>query len=288
VTVIVGVHGIAQQQMGRHQLAGVWSPALRDGLERACGGRVGVPPLDLAFYGDVFLPEEVAAQPVSKGTDADEWLTGLQPDELADLVDTVAEVVGEEAMRAAESEVSKAYTRLPRPLQVVLRSLDRWFGPSAGALFLGELRQVRRYLRDVKVKARVDGVIKETVGPECRVLIGHSLGSVVAFEYVRQNPGHQLDLLLTLGSPLGLRAVRGQMPNLRYGAADRLPASVNAWANIRDIRDPVACAGELRQWWPGIEDITVDNQGDAHSVARYLGKKQTGAVLLAALPELAS
>jgi hypothetical protein len=244
--------------------------------------------MDLAFYGHLFLPDGGGAEPTTKGGGTEDQLTELEPDELEDLVAAATEMVGEEALRAAESEVSKAYTRVPRPLQVVLRSLDRWFGPSAGVLFVGVFRQVRRYLRDARVKTQIDAVVKESVTPECRVLIGHSLGSVVAFEYVRQNPAHRLDLLVTLGSPLGSRMVRRLMPNPCHGAASRVPVSVGAWANIRDVRDPVASAGDLSQWWPGIKDLTVDNQGDAHSVARYLGKKQTGAVLLTALPELAS
>lgn len=53
---IVGVHGIAQQQLGRHQLREPWRRSLADGLERASGARVAPPPLDIAYYGDLFLP----------------------------------------------------------------------------------------------------------------------------------------------------------------------------------------------------------------------------------------
>jgi pimeloyl-ACP methyl ester carboxylesterase len=119
------------------------------------------------------------------------------------------------------------------------------------------------------------------------VVIGHSLGSVVALEFVRQHPGYPVDLLLTLGSPLGLRTVRDLMPDPGYGA-ERVPPSIGRWVNVRDPRDPVACAGALTQFWPGIAaDHTVDNQDDAHSVTRYLGKWRTGAAVLAALPDLA-
>jgi hypothetical protein len=53
VTVIVGVHGIAQQQLGRNQLVAAWGPALRDGIELSARRAIADPPLDLAFYGDV-------------------------------------------------------------------------------------------------------------------------------------------------------------------------------------------------------------------------------------------
>jgi alpha-beta hydrolase superfamily lysophospholipase len=67
------------------------------------------------------------------------------------------------------------------------------------------------------------------------VLIGHALGSVVACEYLRQQSGESVDMLLTLGSPLALHMVR-----------DRLqvcPLAAPAWVNVRDTRDPVTCGG---------------------------------------------
>jgi hypothetical protein len=50
----------------------------------------------------------------------------------------------------------------------------------------------------------------------------------------------------------------------------------------------VACAGSLTTWWPNIRDEIVDNQRSAHSVERYLSKKQTGDAVLSVAPELAS
>jgi alpha-beta hydrolase superfamily lysophospholipase len=194
----------------------------------------------------------------------------------------MTDAVTADDVEAAEAEVPKGYTRTPRPVLVLLRAVDRRFGASAGVLYLGVLRQVRRYLADPTIKAAVDGRVEQAVGPACRVLIGHSLGSVVAYEYLRSHPGHGVDLLLTLGSPLGLRIVRDRL------AVGPLP--VPGWVNVRDVRDPVACAGPLHRWWPQIGrqgDVVVDNGGDAHAVERYLDRKATGAVLLRALPHLA-
>ena len=73
-----------------------------------------------------------------------------------------------------------AYTRTPKPVQVLLRALDAKFGAAAGVLYLGTLRQVRRYLGDAAVKSEIDRIVADAVTPDCRVLIGHSLGTVVA------------------------------------------------------------------------------------------------------------
>jgi hypothetical protein len=164
-------------------------------------------------------------------------LDGMDEGELAELSAAVVDAVTAEDLVAAEAEVTKGYTRVPRAVQVLLRAVDRRFGAAAGILYIGVLRQVRRYLVDPVVKATIDARVADRVGDGCRVLIGHSLGSVVAYEYLRQHPGHRVELLLTLGSPLGLRMVRSR---LSVGALD-----VAAWVNVRDLRDPVACAGAL-------------------------------------------
>jgi hypothetical protein len=288
VSRLVGVHGIAQQQVGRHQLQAPWARALADGMERSAGRPVAAPAFDIAFYGDLFL--SAPAGEGSKGSDCDddaEW-DDVTDAEISDLVAAADEVLSEDELAAAEVAPHKGFGRVPLPLQAMVAGLDRRFGARAGGLFVGELRQVRRYLLDPDLKTMADARVAETVTEECRILIGHSLGSVVAFEFFRQHAERRLDLLITLGSPLGLRAIRHLMPDPEFGAAEGVPANVGAWVNLRDPRDPVACAGSLTGWWPGVRDGIVDNQKSAHSAERYLSKKQTGDAVLSVAPELAS
>ncbi|GIG59270.1 hypothetical protein Lfu02_36420 [Longispora fulva] len=281
MSVLVGVHGIAKQQLGRHQLIDPWQRALADGIERATGRRHGLPPLDMAFYGDVFLTPSGSGK---SGVDPDErLLDDLSDDEVSELMAAAAEVVPVEQ----DVDDAKAYTKAPLALQPALRALDQRFGPLTGRLYFGELRQVRRYLYDKDIKARVDAAMAAAVGPTCRIIVAHSLGSVVAWEYVRQNPDHPLDLLLTCGSPLGLRMVRSRLPEFDGEAGER-PSHVSRWVNLRDPHDPVACAGDLRHWWSGVGEVSVNNQGDAHSALRYLSKREAGEVVVAAAPQLAA
>lgn len=125
--------------------------------------------------------------------------------------------------------------------------------------------------------------MEQAVDEHTRVLIGHSLGSVVAYEYLRRHQDHRIELFLTLGSPLGLRMVRSRLPEPR-------PLAVPTWVNVRDPHDPVACAGALHRWWPQLlgRDLPVRNGGDTHAVERYLSRRTTGEVLLEALTEPAS
>ncbi len=277
---LVGVHGIAKHQLGRHQLVSSWAPALADGLERAVGMRIRVPELDVAFYGDLFLPGDGGT---TKSGDAREVLDGLSAEELAEVTAALGDAVGPADVAAAEQEVPKGYTRVPRPVQVLLRAVDRRFGAAAGILYVGVVRQVRRYLSVPEDKAAVDARVEAAVAADCQVLIGHSLGSVVAYEYLRRHPDHRVRLFLTVGSPLGLRMVRSRLD----GGAVVVPE----WVNVRDLRDPVACAGPLREWWPQIGtagELIVDNGGDTHAVERYLSRRATGEILLRALPRLAT
>lgn len=289
VSRLVGVHRIAQQQVGRHQLQAPWARALADGMERAAGHHVAVPALDIAFYGDLFLP--ASANGGAKGSDRDgeaEW-DELTDAEISDLVTAAGEVLSEDELSAgAQDPPHKGFGRVPLPLQAMVAAMDRRCGARAGGLFVGELRQVRRYLLDPDLKTKADARVAETVTENCRILIGHSLGSVVAFEFLRQHPECGLDLLITLGSPLGLRAIRHLMLAPEFGAAEGIPANVGAWVNLRDPRDSVACAGSLTGWWPGIRDGIVDDQKSAHSAERYLSKKETGEAVLSVAPELAS
>jgi hypothetical protein len=285
---VVGVHGIAQQQRGRHQLITAWAPALADGLEATVRRRVAVPRLDMAFYGDFFLSSGEIGTKVSRPDAGDALLEGAGPDEVVELRGLACELLSEaEIASAADAARDKGFGRIPLPLQAAAKALDRRFGHrGAGVLLLGEFRQVRRYLLDPGLKERVDARTKEAA-TGCRLLIGHSLGSVVAFEYIRQNPNHHLDLLLTLGSPLALRVIRELMPDAGFGGAG-LPPNVAVWVNVRDPRDPVAVAGPLSIHWTGIKDVIVNNEKSAHAVERYLSKAEVGEAILAVMPGLAS
>jgi hypothetical protein len=285
---IVGVHGIAQQQKGRNQLLGVWAPALADGVEFAVGHPVSLS-FDLAFYGNIFLPAPPAATQTEKGAaDVLPGDLGTGPGDLA------SEDAAEKAFLQAATEEAVATLGLdkgtpdeetkgrsegigPAPLwlQWAARRLDARLGAGASALFVGQLRQVHRYLTERRVADAVLTQVTDTAGDGCRVLLGHSLGSVVAYEAVRRLPG-PLDLLVTLGSPLGLRSVRDRLSHPDPEPATGLPPGVQRWVNVYDRRDPVACAGGLGSSWPGVEDVLVDNEEKPHAVERYLSKQQTG------------
>lgn len=270
------------QQLGRNQIIDAWTPALQDGIEANCEHPVAEPRLDVAFFGDLFLPRVLVP---AKGHLVEESWTDADAEVLAIHVD---ELAGPDVDPFSDDELlAKAHTGVPLPVARLLARLDRVLGSKIAArLFMGELKQVRRYLGEPELKAKADARMAAAATAGAKVLLGHSLGSVVALEFLRQHPECYLPRLITLGSPLGLKTVRILLPDPGFGFGG-LPANIGSWRAFRDPHDPVACAGDLCRLWSGVvDDATIHNDVDAHSAQRYLCKRQVGAAVAEVLPEI--
>ncbi|MFI6511784.1 hypothetical protein ACIBCT_29615 [Streptosporangium sp. NPDC050855] len=107
-----------------------------------------------------------------------------------------------------------------------------------------------------------------------RVVIAHSLGSVVTYETLWANPDLEVELLITLGSPLGMRNVIFEhlVPAPVDGRGER-PRSVGRWVNIADKDDIAAIPPGLRTCFTGVDqEALVDLDWiDFHTVEKYLG-----------------
>ena len=135
------------------------------------------------------------------------------------------------------------------------------------AVFFGE---VHRYLggnTPHRTRARADVASAIAAAPPPRIVLAHSLGSVVGYEALVEYPHIEVDLLVTLGSPLGLVFTR-------LDPADgRMPAGVKRWVNLADRGDLVAVPpGEVAKRFPGVEqldDVSV-HWADFHLARHYL------------------
>jgi hypothetical protein len=118
-----------------------------------------------------------------------------------------------------------------------------------------------------------------------RVIVAHSLGSVVAYEACFRLR-HSLPLLVTIGSPLGLANVvyqrlRPQPPVF--------PPLVRRWVNIADRNDVVAAEPDLRRFFGAVppeavfEAVAVTNGKDAHKAESYLTAVEVGRAIGEAL-----
>ena len=146
----------------------------------------------------------------------------------------------------------------------------------------GRSRQVRLYVRDPEIRCSARAAVDKVVDAETRVLVAHSLGSVVAYEALHQYHATprwaNVRTLITLGSPLGI-------PNLIFDALDPAPSGgrgawpgqVQHWTNISDDGDVVALVKKLGPLFgDALVDVRVVNGATAHDIMPYLTARETG------------
>jgi hypothetical protein len=269
---IVAVHGIGQAFEGANLLCARWLPALRDGLDRAEGSPIADDDLACAFYGDLFRPAGKSLALAYEPKDVEsEWERALLEawwDEAAALQPALP--------RAGDA--GKA--RTPGFVQGALRALSRsdFFASISQRALIGDLKQVHAYLHDAAVREQAQQRIAAAVGSDTLVLLAHSLGSVVAYEYLCRQPQAPIRAFVTLGSPLGIRKLifdRLQPPPV--GGVGRWPGAVRQWTNIADGGDVVALAKALRPLFDGpVDDRLVHNGSQAHDILRYLSTAELG------------
>jgi hypothetical protein len=280
---IVAVHGIGQQLKGPHTLQETWLPAMRDGLALAGAGVPAAEDLVCGFYGDLFRRSGTkgVGEPSFRAGDVEE---GFERELLAawwrEAAGTEAQVQGPDA---------KTKLRTPDSVQRALNALSRsrFFAGLAERALIGFIKQVHRYFAEPQVRAQVVDRVAREIGPDTRVVVGHSLGSVVAYEALCAHPDRPVRMLVTLGSPLGIRHL--VFDRLQPAPADGLgawPGEVASWTNIADDGDVVALVKELRPWFgQRVEDLRVHNGAKAHDISPYLTARETGRAVAAALAD---
>jgi hypothetical protein len=281
---MVGIHGIGQQFRGGYQLATAWFDAVRDGLVRADFRAVatGLTPGDLrvSFFGDLFRPPGALAAQDPPFTAAD-----IRSDAERDLLAAwyEAAVAQDESLGQPGGALGAGRATV----QVMLAGLARCpaMARVAERAFIGNLKQVIAFLHDPAVKENVLGRLHAEMASHTRVLIGHSLGSVVAYEYLCRYQPSGVKLLITAGSPLGIpNVVFDQLTPAPVIGTGAWPGTVASWVNVADSDDIVALRKDLAPLFPGpagqhVSDRHVDNGNEPHASDRYLNTRETGSAL---------
>ncbi|MFF0204573.1 hypothetical protein [Streptomyces sp. NPDC005017] len=278
---VVLVHGIGQQVLGERTLLTQWTPALLDGLTRA--GCATIPDTAMAFYGDLFRPPATSLA-VGEPMYTAEDVTAAQELGLLTAWWAHAAEVDEGVAPPNGSTLVRTSERAQRALLQLSNS--RFFAKRSERMMIGDLKQVTTYLSDPDVRAVARARVAALIGPDTRVVVGHSLGSVVAYEALCATPGHRVRALVTLGSPLGI-------PNHIFHRLDPAPdgalgvwpgGDLLTWTNIADSGDVVALVKDLRPCFGDrVRNALVHNGSEAHSVIPYLTEQRTGAAIAAAL-----
>ncbi|MFI2105296.1 hypothetical protein ACH436_18540 [Isoptericola sp. NPDC019693] len=291
MTRLVLVHGRDLDGRDPEVLEAQWLGALGAGL--AAAGH-GLRPTDddtsFVYYGDTLerLVDGGTAPPVTVHALAADpaalpRLVGALPDgEARFVLDVAREVlaaarpdVAASSPVVAEGAVGDA---LVAALVAALGLVDRYVPGVSAAVLLTLTRDVYAYLHDDAVQRVIDaglaGALADAASGDGRaVVVAHSLGSVVAYSVLSaRTGGPEVPLLLTPGSPLGIRAVRDAV---QARAPLTFPAGVARWVSPRDPRDLLALhdltpdAFGLPAGSPRIEALRVTNRAPGSHAAAY-------------------
>lgn len=282
---VVCVHGVGQQREAPNTLQGAWAPALCGGVALA-DGWLAEEEVQAAFYGDLFRPPGrhlAVGDPPIQPDDLDPFEQSILLQWWAEAARTDASVVSPDARTLA--------TRTPHAVQGALRALSnsRFFAALGERALLGDLRQVRDYFHEPDIRMQARQRVIDAIGADTRVVVGHSLGSVVAYEALCASPALPVKMLVTLGSPLGI-------PNLIFDRLDpaplrsdqaearprgQWPGPGRTWVNVADRTDVVALFKDLGETFgPKVDSWLVDNGATAHDVRPYLTAEETGRAIL--------
>jgi hypothetical protein len=298
---IVLVHGIGQHQKSAEVLEKDWLPALACGVRGAGfpdvadriwleSGKPGGIEARMAFYGNLFLTEGI------QGGDTSEFF----PEE-----SEFAESLALEWLRRVAERATTPKTRLTgrrelnyvnyrlgleqgsgRYVRSAAKSLAKisWFAPYgmgfAERFVHRALAQITRYFTQRSIREAAHKSVLDLAGPDTKVLIGHSLGSVVAYE-VAHFMNWPLPLLITLGSPLGVQTI---IYDRLQPQPPRFPSKVQRWLNVADRNDFVAAEPNLEGLFTvGKPEsatfeggFTRDSGAEPHSSSFYLGSQEVG------------
>lgn len=244
---IVIVHGRAAEMEIPSVMAAEWTAALWWGQQRLGSPLVpGSLDVRLAFYGDLWRPDQHQPLPV------------IHPA-------VVEEGIG-------FSDISMFFDRLgvgDALLEHLLHDVDDYYSVTG--------------LRD-ETNRRLVTAITTDPDPEGTIVVGFSMGSLVAYHTLRTTPALAVDALITIGSPLAMPSFHRRLAAL---GPTPFPSQLRLWVNVWTKDDP-GTAGhvDVRARFPSadherwVQDIETWGRGPspanpaaAHNALDYLSSR---------------
>jgi len=287
-TKLLLVHGRGQQGLNPETLKTNWMDTLGRGATKL--GLTVPSDIDVAFpyYGDTLdkftrqfdipLTSDIQA----RGTQQDDEFLAFQ----AEFAEEVRQRAG-----ITDGQVDIEYGDNPKPrgplnwqwVQAILRAIDKHGSGLNQKTLEIFTRDVFLYTTRAGVRDEINRIVAATLTEEPTVVVGHSLGTVVAYNVLCvDRRSLTVPLFVTVGSPLAVRAVRDQFRPLHS------PPPVAAWYNAFDTRDVVALYAldaDNFPVQPAIENYNkVKNSTDNHhGIVGYLDDPEVAKRVLKAL-----
>lgn len=232
------VHGRSQGGQDPDRLKADWLAALDKGLQKSGLKLPADVAVDFPFYGDRLdefarqfaLPADPAIVP--KGSPVfDEYQAFRR------------EIAEEMRIRAGITDAQVQAEIGPVPaekgvenwawVQAVVRLLDRHLPGVSQTTIEIFLRDVYLYVMRAGVRQVIDRIVADMMAPDTAAVVAHSLGTVVAYN-VLSAAAHKVPLYVTVGSPLGIRAIRNTLLPISN------PVGTRGWYNAFDAHDIVS------------------------------------------------
>jgi len=243
---IVIVHGAFNELWGPNELKARWLPAVRDGLWHH-GVEIEADDVSVCFYGDLFRHHP--------GSDEDRRLEQSR----AGVADMLSEMGGDAALAALSQAAGEA-------------TFDRTVDLATAMLTETDLRG--------QLQARIEAEVTE----DTRVLVAHSLGTVLSYSALAAHDDWPVHTFVTLGSPLAHPLMLNSVePAPVDGGLGVWPGSVQRWVNVRALNDMMCETRLADKFGPRVEEFVIDNGHRAHSPEPYLNSRPTGAAIAAGL-----
>lgn len=272
---LVFVHGMRQENLLIADLKRAWRDSLY-GKWKQLGLKLPDIEPEMPYYGDELdrLTRELqtGTQVVGRGEGS-----GVLPSPTAEAM--LREI-------AEKNGVTDAEVRDELGAEIVARGPANWEWVQAMGRVLEErvplfrtlgvslVVQVDAYLNRPHITDAVDEIVAPLLSPGPVVVVSHSLGSIVSYRLLRKNNLGEVPLFVTLGSPLGINAVKDRIRPPKLA----LPGQVKHWINGADDRDFVALYAKLdnRSFCDGIENLDdiQNRREDAHSIIDYLADER--------------
>lgn len=264
---LVFIHGRAQANQDPVKLKQVWVSALESGM-KAAGRTMPLADEDIHFvyYGDAledFLSGSGdVAEVIVRGQGDQE-----DPFELATQASIVEEIC--QAAGITDDQVASFLDDgvvVERGAQnwpwvvAMIRAIDKYTDIGPATIYL-LTRDVHHYLHTPGTLQTIEHGVSKAIKPGIpTVFVAHSLGSIVAYHALKSplaEAGWTVPLFVTLGSPLGIKAIKSKLAPIKH------PLVVDSWFNARDSRDIVALRPLDTQHFP--VDPAVVNKNDVNN-----------------------
>ena len=144
-------------------------------------------------------------------------------------------------------------------------------------LLMNRMPEIQRYRAQPRVRAAVRARCLEQLPKGDLLIVGHSLGSVVAFDLMHYLPKDtHVELLLTIGSPMARRPWRETLAEFRGQFPTGL---VSTWVNLVNKGDWVTAGDGVHLWYPQAIDTFASLGLGLHGETHYLASEPAGVAI---------